>query len=150
MSVKFFRLTSSDTALMNEVLDCFSDVFDEQATYKSKRPSRVYLNRLLDSEEFVCLAALEDEHVVGALTAYELKKYEMQRSEMYIYDLAVRKAYRRQGVATGLIEMLKPIAKAKGAWVIFVQADYGDEPAIALYSKMGIKENALHFDISID
>jgi len=42
---------------------------------------------------------------------------------------------------------LKPIVAARGAWVIFVQADHGDEPAIALYSKLGQREDVLHFDI---
>ncbi|GAB4198636.1 MAG: hypothetical protein Tsb002_33740 [Wenzhouxiangellaceae bacterium] len=34
-----------------------------------------------------------------------------------------------------------------GAWVIFVQADLGDEPAINLYRKLGVQESVLHFDI---
>jgi aminoglycoside 3-N-acetyltransferase I len=33
--------------------------------------------------------------------------------------------------------------------VIFVQADYGDDPAIALYSKLGTREEVLHFDIPV-
>jgi aminoglycoside 3-N-acetyltransferase I len=28
-----------------------------------------------------------------------------------------------------------------------VQADYGDDPAIALYTKLGRREDVLHFDI---
>jgi hypothetical protein len=35
-----------------------------------------------------------------------------------------------------------------GAYVIFVQADLEDGPAIALYSKLGIREDVLHFDIA--
>jgi aminoglycoside 3-N-acetyltransferase I len=31
--------------------------------------------------------------------------------------------------------------------VIFVQADHGDAPAIALYAKLGTREDVLHFDI---
>jgi aminoglycoside 3-N-acetyltransferase I len=31
--------------------------------------------------------------------------------------------------------------------VIFVQADYGDDPAIALYTKLGSREDVIHFDI---
>jgi aminoglycoside 3-N-acetyltransferase I len=31
--------------------------------------------------------------------------------------------------------------------VIFVQADYGDDPAIELYTKLGSGEEVLHFDI---
>ena len=37
---------------------------------------------------------------------------------------------------------------AAGAYTIFVQADYGDEPAIALYTALGTREDVLHFDIS--
>lgn len=33
------------------------------------------------------------------------------------------------------------------AYVIFVQADKGDAPAIALYTKLGRREDVLHFDI---
>ena len=33
--------------------------------------------------------------------------------------------------------------------MVYVQADYGDEPAIALYEKLGIREDVLHFDIAV-
>lgn len=32
--------------------------------------------------------------------------------------------------------------------MIFVQADTVDEPAVALYEKLGTREEVLHFDIS--
>jgi aminoglycoside 3-N-acetyltransferase I len=86
--------------------------------------------------------------MVGALAGYELVKFEAERSEIYIYDLAVREQIRRRGVATGLIEQLKSIARDKGAWVIFVQADPPDEPAVELYRKLGVEERVLHFDIN--
>jgi aminoglycoside 3-N-acetyltransferase I len=44
---------------------------------------------------------------------------------------------------------LKKIAAARGVYVIFVQADLGDAPAIALYTKLGTREDVLHFDIQI-
>jgi aminoglycoside 3-N-acetyltransferase I len=31
---------------------------------------------------------------------------------------------------------------------MFVQADLGDEPAIALYTKLGVREDVLHFDVA--
>jgi aminoglycoside 3-N-acetyltransferase I len=36
------------------------------------------------------------------------------------------------------------------AWMIFVQADPADEPVVALYDKLGVRESVLHFDISPD
>jgi aminoglycoside 3-N-acetyltransferase I len=32
---------------------------------------------------------------------------------------------------------------------VYVQADRGDAPAIALYSKLGVQEQVLHFDIPV-
>jgi len=45
--------------------------------------------------------------------------------------------------------LLKPIARERGAWVIFVQADNADDPAIQLYTKLGAREDVLHFDIPV-
>jgi len=87
---------------------------------------------------------------VGELVAYELHKFEQARSEVYIYDLAVHGAWRRRGIATALIDHLRPIARERGAWVIYVQADPPDAPATALYGKLGVREDVCHFDIPVD
>lgn len=142
------QLVSSDVALLGEMLTLFGEVFDDVKTYSGQRPSAGYLERLLRGDSFIALAALKDGRVVGGLAAYELRKFEQERSEIYIYDLAVAEAHRRQGIATGLIFELKKIAAARGAYVIFVQADLGDAPAIALYTKLGVREDVLHFDIA--
>ena len=42
---------------------------------------------------------------------------------------------------------LQHIAAETGAWAVFVQADYGDDPAIALYTKLGVREDVMHFDL---
>ena len=57
--------------------------------------------------------------------------------------------HRRKGNAITLIQSLREIAAQRSAWVIFVQADYGDDPAIALYEKLGVREEVLHFDITV-
>jgi aminoglycoside 3-N-acetyltransferase I len=90
------------------------------------------------------------EEVVGGLTAYVLPKFEQERSEIYIYDLAVAKEHRRKGVATTLIQYLHTLARSLNAWVMFVQADPGDEPAIRLYESLGRREKVYHFDIPMD
>ena len=89
------------------------------------------------------------ELVVGGLTAYQLDKFEQDRREIYIYDLAVNEEYRRRGIATATIEALRVEAARRDAYVIFVQADLEDAPAIALYEKLGVKETAHHFDIAL-
>jgi aminoglycoside 3-N-acetyltransferase I len=96
------------------------------------------------------LAALQDGDVIGGLAAYELPKFEQTRSEINLYDLAVAAHRRREGVATALINELRTIGAARGAYVIFVQADPSDTAAVALYTTLGIREGVLHFDIAVD
>jgi aminoglycoside 3-N-acetyltransferase I len=143
------RLFAPDLQVMRDMLRMFGEAFDEVETFSARKPGDDYLKSLLGKSHFVALAAVEQGEVIGGLAAYELQKFEQERSEYYIYDLAVREDSRRRGVATALIEELKRIAAARGAYVIFVQADYGDDPAIALYTKLGIREDVMHFDIAI-
>jgi aminoglycoside 3-N-acetyltransferase I len=134
---------------MEAMMTVFGEAFEDPDTYTRARPGPDYERRLLASREFVALAALKNGTVVGGLAAYELHKFERERSEIYIYDLAVASGHRRQGIATSLIDELKLVAAKRGAYVIFVQADRDDAPAIALYSRIGKAENVLHFDIAV-
>lgn len=152
MTVEIRQLTKSDVGLMNSLLMLFGEVFNDMKTYTEKKPTADYLKCLLSGDSFIALVALSDEKVVGGMAAYELKKFEQERSEIYIYDLAVSAEHRRKGIATALIERLRNIAVDRGVYIIFVQADTGieDQPAIALYNKLGSREDVLHFDISVE
>ena len=145
------RIMPADDEQMDAYLDMFGEAFDDVHTYSAKRPSPEYQRKLLASDYFIAIAAFKDDEIVGGIAAYELKKFEQERSEIYIYDLAVDASCRREGIATAMIEELKKIGAERGAYVIFVQADTGveDEPAIALYTKMGVREDVLHFDIEV-
>jgi ribosomal protein S18 acetylase RimI-like enzyme len=127
----------------------FGAAFEDVEQYGGRPPSDAYLERLLASDTFIAVAALAGEAVVGGIAAYELRKLEQARSEIYLYDLAVAESHRRMGVATALIAELGRLGAARGAEVIFVQADLGDDPAIALYTKLGSRESVLHFDIAV-
>lgn len=152
MAFEIQQLTPTDISLMRSLLHLFCEAFEDPKNYAANPPSTDYLAKLLSSDTFIALVGIQDNEVVGGLTAYVLRKFEQERSEIYIYDLAVLESCRRQGIATALIETLKTIAKELGAYVIYVQADTGkeDEPAIALYSQLGQREDVLHFDISVE
>ena len=141
------QLTDDDLPLMRDMLAMFGEAFGQADIYGDQQPSLDYLRRLLAKSTFIALAAINDDRVVGGIAAYELEKFEQERSEIYIYDLAVDAAHRREGIATMMPEEMKAIAARRGAFVIFVQAEHGDEPAIRLYSKLGTREDVLHFDI---
>ena len=152
MPIKIIHLGENDVALLQSVNAMFGEVFDDEVSYSKNQPSLSYLKSLLGTDYFIALAAIDGDNVVGAIAAYELKKFEQERSEIYIYDLAVVSSYRRRGIATALIQELKAVGAARGAYVIYVQADKGveDQPAIELYSKLGTVEDVFHFDIAIE
>ena len=148
-STEICRLTSADIARARDMNALFGKAFEDAETYAADPPGDDYLADLLAKEHVIALVALADAKVVGGLVAYELDKFERARREVYIYDLAVSETHRRRGIATALIQHLRDIAAERGAWVVYVQADYVDPPAIALYEKLGVREEVLHFDIPV-
>ena len=137
----------ANLASLKELLKVFADAFEDSDSYQSRIPSDAYLEGLLRDETFIPLVAIADGNVVGGLAAYVLRKFEQERSEIYIYDLAVAEDFRRLGIATGSINALRDIAREMGSYVIFVQADTDDDPAIKLYESLGTREDVHHFDI---
>jgi aminoglycoside 3-N-acetyltransferase I len=101
------RLSPLNVTPFRQLLSVFGRAFDEVDTYIRKQPRQTYLEDLLGRAEFIALAALAEGHVIGGLVAYELRKFEQERSEIYIDDPAVDAAHRRRRVATALIEHLK-------------------------------------------
>jgi len=142
-------LLRDDVDVMRAMLAMFGEAFTERETYTHAQPDDAYLKNLLSSETFIAVAAVAGQAVVGGLAAYLLPKFEQARAEIYIYDLAVESSHRRRGIATAMIEELKKLARVRGAYVIYVQADHGEDAAIALYTKLGVREDVLHFDIPI-
>ena len=140
-------LGAGDAGLMTDMNALFGRVFEDPDSYASAKPDMLYLARLLRGDAFIAIAALRDGTLVGGLAAYVLPKFEQARNEVYLYDLAVEAAHRRQGIATALIAALQREAHAREAWMIYVQADHGDDPAIALYTNLGAREDVIHFDI---
>lgn len=130
------------------MLSLFGEAFEDRVTYTAMQPDDQYICSLLSNRNFIAIVAVSDSRVVGALAGYVLPKFEQARSEFYIYDLAVAVEHRRRGVATALIEALRALCRSRGIYVIFVQADYGDDPAVALYTKLGAREDVMHFDIT--
>ena len=143
------RLVPDDVPLLRALNALFGAAFEEPATYGGAPPTDAYLADLLGKEQVIALVALAGGAVAGGLVAYEFDKFERMRREVYVYDLAVAAAHRRRGIATALLARVREIAAARGAWVVYVQADPQDVAAVALYTKLGVREEVLHFDLAV-
>lgn len=137
----------ADLKTLRELNVVFAEAFEDVEHYQRRLPSDEYLETLLARKDFIPLVAIVEGQIVAGLAAYVLQKFEQERSEIYIYDLAVLELFRRRHIATGLIEKLREIAREVGAYVIYVQADPPDEPAVKLYESLGVREDVYHFDI---
>ena len=149
MSYRIAQLTPSNVPALKALLKVFGEAFQDTDSYGRAVPSDAYLQSLLARPHVIVLIATDDDDVIGGLAAYELEKFEQDRREIYIYDLAVSEQHRRKGIATQLIGELRRIATRRKAYVIFVQADKDDIPAIRLYESLGTREEVLHFDIAV-
>src|SRR3954453_18287058 len=108
------RLGPDDLAEMRALNALFARAFADPASYAAHPPTDRYLQALLCRDPIVALVGQSDGEVGGGLVAYELEKFEQARREIYIYDLAVDEARRREGVATALIEALRDHARGEG------------------------------------
>lgn len=146
------QLTVQNVSELRQLMEVFAVAFEDQETFSASKPSDDYIKLLLENTlNIVIVAANDSGLVVGGLIAYELKKFEQERGEIYLYDLAVREEYRRQGLATGLIQELIKIGKERGVYEVFVQADNEDTPAVELYNKLSTSKetNITHFNFKV-
>ncbi|HXC75954.1 MAG TPA: GNAT family N-acetyltransferase [Candidatus Acidoferrum sp.] len=58
-------------------------------------------------------------------------------TEMFLYELGVDEAHRRKGVATGLVEALKALARERGNYGMWVLSDDDNEAALKTYRRVG-------------
>ena len=145
------RLTMKDVGAMRHVNALFADVFQMPDEYLGKQPTDDYLRNWLADTHNIALVAMQDDVVVGALAGYLLQKFEQQRSELFVYDLAVRKDLQRLGVGTKLMQAVRIEARKLGAYVVFLEADFDDIDAIAFYRSLKPTEDssAQHFDFEV-
>lgn len=112
--------------------------------------SEEYIRKLLSKDDFHVIAALENDIVIGGLTAYELPMYTEEVTEMYIYELGVDDNHRRQGIATKLLEVLKNICKSRNIKIIFVGADKINDEGVGFYIATGGKgEDVIEFTYTL-
>ena len=83
------------------------------------------------------IAAFDENEMIGGLTAYVLQKTTSESSELFLYDVAVRKSHQRRGVGRLLMTALRDEARNAGIEEAFVLADNEDVHALDFYRALG-------------
>ena len=126
------RLAPGDTELAITAFRMMALVFED----KGGPLSPDYVDQLLARGDFWAFVALAGDDVVGGLTAHILPMTRAECSEMFIYDVAVRPDYQRQGVGGQLMAAVRRASRDQGIDV-FVAADEDDAHALDFYRSLG-------------
>jgi ribosomal protein S18 acetylase RimI-like enzyme len=132
--VEVRRLSNDDLSIFRSLIEMFNKVFEEN---ESAMGSRTSLQRLLENRNFIVLAAIAGNEVLGGLTAYELPMYYSDEPEIFLYDLAVQTEYQRMGIGKRLIQKLREYCLENGVKTFFVMAHEEDEHAVEFYHSTG-------------
>jgi ribosomal protein S18 acetylase RimI-like enzyme len=92
---------------------------------------------LLADDRTIFLAAFQGDEPVGFVFGYELPRRHGDPSILFVYELDVDEACRRQGIGTRLMTELARIAKSRGIGEGFVLTEPDNAPANALYESVG-------------
>lgn len=138
------KLSKQDLGQFIELILLFEEVFEME---NFQMPDRHYLQQVLEEKHFLAFVALSDGKVAGGLTAYILPQYYSRKPLAYIYDLAVKEEYQRQGIGKQLLSEITSYCKKAGVEEVFVQADEVDIHAVEFYQATGgTAEKVIHFN----
>lgn len=133
--LKIRRLCAGDEPVAADMFAMMVAVFDEGDACEP--PDLEYVRGLLARPDFFAVAAIEGGTVIGGVTGHVLPMTRSRSSELFIYDLAVRRDRQRRGVGRALVETLRSLAAAQGIATSFVAADDEDTHALSFYRQLG-------------
>jgi aminoglycoside 3-N-acetyltransferase I len=146
--IKISKLEKNDTLIFHQLILLFNEVFE---TGKNAVPAEPYLQSLLERSGFIVLVIKCGNEIAGGLTAFELPMYDAERSEIFIYDVAVKAQFQRKGFGRQLLAELKKHCKENGIQEFFVPAHEEDKHALDFYRSAGGKaEKVIQFNFEAD
>ena len=121
------------------------DVYKESETLYTER----FLKSFFKNDQKVILVAIIDDEIVayGFLECMRVSLPMMVvRQYAYIHDFAVSEEYRRQGIATRLLDYIEDYAMRNGASRIELAVHLFSKEAISLYEKFGFSPRAIRME----
>ena len=95
----------------------------------------------LSSDSFWLLGAELDGKLVSYASVVRIPKADARRGTLYIDELYVLRAHRRQGLASALLGAVHQLARDLRFWRIRLNADPDDTAVRAFYESLGYHDN---------
>lgn len=112
-------------------------------------PGQVAREIIGDARGIVVVAEGTDGRLIGYATGHPTYETGYAEAGLYVGDLYVRPAHRRQGVAQALLATLARAGHARGARHLWLTAREGNAAAHALYRRLGARgERVLAFAVT--
>jgi aminoglycoside 3-N-acetyltransferase I len=134
MDFNVIKLSPDDVAPAKQLILFFQE---DDGVAEPLVTSDAYLQKLLAKESFHIVVAMKDGFLIGGATAYELDMYKKSVREMFLYEIAVKPAYRQTGVGAALIGKLKQLCSQRGIDEMYVGTTTPNLAAMKLYSSTG-------------
>ena len=119
-------LTADDTDLLR---DCAPDVFDDAVV-----PPRAA--EFLNDHRHHLIAAIAAGRIVGFLTAVHYVHPDKASAELWINEVGVAAAWRRQGIARRLLTEVQRLAASLHCGEVWVLTERDNIPAMSLYASV--------------
>lgn len=115
---------------------CAEGVLDDQIDWRRAR-------EFLADPRHHLAAAIIDGVVVGLVSAVHYVHPDKSHPELWINEVGVAEAHRRQGLGRRLLEAILEAGRAAGCREAWVLAERGNQAAVALYRAAGASEPAV-------
>ena len=110
------------------------DVFDDPIDQRRAR-------EFLADPRHHLVAALDDERVVGFISAVEYVHPDKPAPELWINEVGVADAYRGQGIGKQMLRAMLDLATSRGCTEAWVLTDRSNAAAMRLYGSLGGRES---------
>jgi ribosomal protein S18 acetylase RimI-like enzyme len=127
------RLHQGDEHLALQVV---RDLMPEEER-DSREPSLRHLQQFLAQDSNYLIVATAGELPVGFLTAYRMPALSCDASMVYIFEIDVAHAYRRQGIGKQMVNLLKGLCEGSDVEDIWVGTENDNIAAKRLYESTG-------------
>lgn len=97
------------------------------------------LAAFLADRSCMLLVAVAEGDVVGSLNGHALRHPQRRDPQFLLYELDVKPAWRRRGIATSLVAAFVSAARAEGAFEVWLGTNTSNAAAMATYRRCGFE-----------